>query len=279
MKRRWRLAVVVLTATAVGLLGWACWLEPSSLRLMTYDVHPAHCPVALDGMRIVVLADLHVGSPYIGPSKLDQIVRLANTSDPDLILLLGDYVIRNVVGGHFVSPEEIAARLAPLTAPLGVWAVLGNYDWSFDARRTQKALEDAGIPVLEDRAVPLERRSVGFWLAGVSDHWEGRHDVAMALSAVPADAAVLLFTHNPDIFPEIPARVGLTIAGHTHGGQVNLPFIGPPIVPSRFGQRYAAGLIEEDGHQLFVSTGIGTSIIPVRWRVPPEISLLVVHAP
>ena len=114
-------------------------------------------------------------------------------------------------------------------------------------------------------------------MAGISDLWTGRHDVATALAAVENDGApVILMTHNPDVFPVVPDRVALTLAGHTHGGQVRLPFIGRPIVPSRFGARFAAGHVVEGDRRLFVATGLGTSILPVRFRVPPAVALLTV---
>jgi uncharacterized protein len=113
------------------------------------------------------------------------------------------------------------------------------------------------------------------WVAGLSDLWTGHHDLDAALSVVKDDGApAILLTHNPDVFPRVPRRVTLTLAGHTHGGQVRLPFIGAPIVPSAFGKRYAAGHVVEDGRHLFVATGVGTSILPVRFRVPPAITLL-----
>jgi hypothetical protein len=102
--------------------------------------------------------------------------------------------------------------------------------------------------------------------------------VDQALVDVPEGAPVIVFTHNPDIFPDVPERVALTAAGHTHGGQVRLPIFGRPIVPSDFGQRYAAGLVREDGRDLFVNTGIGTSMLPVRFRVPPAVTLLVLES-
>jgi hypothetical protein len=138
----------------------------------------------------------------------------------------------------------------------------------------RKALEAVSIPVLDDRASPISHGSCHFWLAGVSDWWEGPHDVVRALEAVPPDAPTILFTHNPDLFPEVPPRVTLTIAGHTHGGQVYLPGIGRPIVPSAYGERFAIGHIVEGERHLFVSSGLGTSIIPVRFLVPPEVSIL-----
>jgi hypothetical protein len=128
--------------------------------------------------------------------------------------------------------------------------------------------------VLENEAVRIEREGRGFWLGGVADLWTRRPDVEGTLRQVNTDDPVILFTHNPDIFPNVPARVALTVAGHTHGGQVNLPFLGRPVVPSKFGQRYAFGHVVEGGRHLFVSGGVGTSIIPVRFRVPPEIVIL-----
>src|SRR5262245_35163912 len=122
----------------------------------------------------------------------------------------------------------------------------------------------------------IDRDGAAIWVAGIGDKWEGNPNIDSALAKAGDSATIIAFTHNPDIFPSIPARVALTIAGHTHGGQVALPIIGRPIVPSDFGQRYAAGHIVEGSKQLFVTSGIGTSILPVRFRVPPEISLLTI---
>jgi predicted MPP superfamily phosphohydrolase len=140
-------------------------------------------------------------------------------------------------------------------------------------------MEVAGIPVLEDDATPLSSEGCAFWLVGVGDYWEGKHDIRAALAKVHDAAPVVVFTHNPDIFPEVPASVNLTIAGHTHGGQVYLPGLGRLVVPSQFGERYAIGHVEEQGRHLFVSAGLGTSILPVRFLVPPEISVITVRPP
>ena len=178
------------------------------------------------------------------------------------------------MGGSFVDPELSAAVLKQLQAPLGVYAVLGNHDWWFDPGRVRKALEHVGIPVLEDQSRKLTFKRGTFWLVGVSDYWEGPHDLKKALMGVNDSDPVIMFTHNPDIFPEVPPNVALTIAGHTHGGQVALPILGRPIVPSKYGERYASGHVIEHDQHLFVTSGIGTSILPVRFRVPPEISLV-----
>jgi predicted MPP superfamily phosphohydrolase len=274
---RWRLAGWLALA-ALPLAVWAFWLEPASLVVRETRLDLPAWPVECGGLRVALLADLHVGSPFNGRGKLDEIVRRTQAARPDLILLGGDYVIQGVPGGRFVPPEETAAALGRLKAPLGVWAVLGNHDWWLDAPRVRTALETAGIPVLEDQSRELTRGACHFWLAGISDLWEGRHDVPGTLAGVPPGVPVLVLTHNPDIFVDIPPRVTLTLAGHTHGGQVWLPVLGRPIVPSRYKQRFAIGHIVEQGRHLFVSPGLGTSILPVRFLVPPEISVVRLRA-
>jgi predicted MPP superfamily phosphohydrolase len=272
-----RVAGAVL-AVALVLPLWGFVLEPASLRNEDYELAPPGWTEACDGIRVAVLADLHVGSPFNGLDKLARIVELTRAAQPDLVLLAGDYVIHDVIGGSFTPPEEFAAAFRGFPAPLGVWAVLGNHDWWYDAPRVRRALEDVGIPVLEDQARRIESGACAFWLAGVGDFWEGRHDVHAALAEVTDSTPVLLFTHNPDLFPEIPARVSLTIAGHTHGGQVYLPGLGRLVVPSRYGERYAIGHAVEDGRHLFVSAGLGTSILPVRFLVPPEVSVVTLRS-
>jgi predicted MPP superfamily phosphohydrolase len=226
-------------------------------------------------VRIVVLADLHVGSPYNGLARLREVVDRANDARPDLVCLLGDLVIQGVVGGRFVAPEATAAELSRLRSPAGTVAVLGNHDGWLGHDRVRQALERNRIRVLEETAARLDTPSGPLWIAGLSDLWTGRPDIGAALGAVTDEGVpIILLTHNPDVFPLVPARVALTLAGHTHGGQVRLPFVGRLIVPSRFGQRYAAGHVVENGRQLFVATGVGTSILPVRFRVPPAVTVL-----
>jgi hypothetical protein len=184
-------------------------------------------------------------------------------------------MIRGIIGGRQVAPEDIAAELKNLSAPAGVVAVLGNHDGWFDHDRVRAALEDHGVRVIEEAAAKVETPAGPLWIAGISDLWTGRHDIPAALSTVKDDGvSVVLLTHNPDVFPLVPERVAITLAGHTHGGQVRLPLVGRPIVPSQFGQRFAAGHVIEGGRHLFVATGVGTSILPVRFLVPPEVTLL-----
>ena len=194
------------------------------------------------------------------------------------MLLPGDFVIQGVMGGTVVPPEAIARGLAPLPRHVPTFAVLGNHDWWLDGPRVAAALAGAGIPTLDDRARELRFGSCSFWLVGIGDQWSGHPRPDRALVGVPAGATALGFTHNPDLFPLLPDRFALLVAAHTHGGQVYLPFAGRLIVLSRYGQRYAIGHIVEGGRHLFVTPGLGTSILPVRFLVPPEVSLLVLRS-
>ena len=270
-KLRGRTIVVVLLGGAAAGALWAFWLEPSRLII---DEQRIQLPWPRGPVRIAVLTDLHVGSPFNGLDRLHEVVERTNAARPDLICILGDLVIQGVTGGRVVPPEQIAAVLARLRAPFGVVAVLGNHDGWLDRTRVRAALEQNRITMVEETAVRIEHPSGPFWVAGISDIWTGAHDIPKALGAVKDDGPVILLTHNPDVFPDVPDRVVLTLAGHTHGGQVRLPLIGRPVVPSRFGERYAAGHVVEGNKHLFVATGVGTSILPVRFRVPPTVTIL-----
>ena len=281
MTRRRRLALIVLLGAVAALLllgAQAFVVEPSSLEVHRATLALPGWPATHQPLTVALIADLHTGAPWQGLDALRRVVDTTNALRPDLVLLLGDYVIHGVLGGHFVPPEESAPLLGRLVAPLGVFAVLGNHDHWFDGGRVRAALEAAGIPVLEDRARRIERPGGDFWLVGLKDYWEEDRDLPGAIAPLTDELPALAFTHNPDVFATLPGRFALVLAGHTHGGQVDLPLLGRPIVPSAYGQRYASGHIVEDGRHLFVTTGIGTSIVPVRFGVPPEIVLLTLRS-
>lgn len=253
----------------------AFWFEPSSLRLRAHHLTMAEPKASrLRGMRIVIIADLHGGSAFVDVSKIRRVVDLANGSRPDLILLAGDYVSHGSSGGLGMPVNAIMRELRRLGAPLGVFAVSGNHDNWVDRVGIASALEGARIRVVDNKSVPIEGKHGRFYLVGIGDTASGFDDRARAFAGVGAEDSAICLTHSPDAFPGLPESCRLTVAGHTHGGQVNLPIVGRLIVPSKFGQRYAAGLIHERGKWLFVSTGIGTSILPVRFGVPPEVSEL-----
>ncbi len=254
---------------------YAFRIEPASLRLTHYDVALDHAP-HLKGLKIAVISDLHGGAPFIDAAKVARVVALTNQARPDLILLTGD------LNGHvYFRPSrpvaEVIGRLKPLSAPLGVHAVIGNHDRWEGAARVTALLKKAGIPVLENAHAVLRGPSGPFYLVGVGDAEKKADDPELALRDVPRAADALCFTHSPDNFPKLPRTCALTIAGHTHGGQVKLPLLGRLVVPSDYGQRYAAGLVRENGKALFVSTGIGTSILAVRLGVPPEIAVITIR--
>jgi predicted MPP superfamily phosphohydrolase len=234
-------------------------------------------PAALDGLRVGVLTDLHTGMPHAG---LDAVARAAERlagERPDLVCLLGDFIDRQAMFARPVDAGALMARLAPLAAaPRGVVAVLGNHDWYAGARRISDALEDEGVTVLEDSALPV---GDGLWVAGVGDYRVRGARVDRALMPVPDDATALLLSHDPDAFPFVPPTVALTLAGHTHGGQVGIPLLRRPFVPSHYGERYLHGHIVEGGRHLYVSSGLGTSGAPARFLRPPEVVSLTLRAP
>ncbi|MFV0382981.1 metallophosphoesterase [Paracoccus sp. (in: a-proteobacteria)] len=239
-------------------------------------------------LRIAVISDLHLGEPWVGLRRLRRIVARANALRPDLIVLLGDFAAGHRYITRHVLIAEAAPALAQLAAPQGVYAILGNHDWWDDLTAQRRgggpnlyatALEENGIPVLSNRAI----RKDGYWLAGLEDQlalirrgrgFSGLDDLPGTLAQIADDGApAILLAHEPDIFPLVPDRIGLTLSGHTHGGQVRL--LGwSPMVPSRYGNRYAYGHVREGTRDLVVSGGIGCSIAPIRFGVPPEITLI-----
>jgi len=266
------LLFLVVLGVALGVD--ALFIEPARLVVNRQEIRLPHWPGELSGMRVAFLSDLHVGSPHWGLSRVHELVQQVNAEQPDLVLLGGDYLINGVWFGEHVAAEPIAVELGQLRAKLGVYAVLGNHDWWNDGPRVRAAFEAHGITVLDDEVRRISFNGNHLCLLGVRDETErlrsARQELDLALPGMP----LLVLLHEPDLFQDFDERATLTLAGHTHGGQVDLPVLGRRVVPSRFGSRYAAGHIVENGRHLFVTTGVGTSIIPVRFRVPPEFALL-----
>ena len=274
--------------TVIALPAYAFFVEPAlRLKIKRWKLTHANWPEDRP-LRIAIVSDIHMGEPFVTRERLRRIVARTNALGADLTVILGDLI----AGHHFVTAKvpvaQTAAILKDLKAPLGVFAILGNHDWWDDltAQRRRRgpilahrALEAEGIPVLENRALKLPN---GIWLAGLGSQvalvrkgggFDGVDDLPGTLAQVPEDAPSILLIHEPDIFPKVPARIPLTLAGHTHGGQVRL-FGWSPVVPSRFGNRFAYGMITEDDRHMIVSGGIGTSILPVRFGVVPEITVV-----
>jgi len=272
LKRRGLVFVGIVATCVYGFV-----VEPARLMERDHEMKLAHWPAQCDGLRVDVVADLHVGSPRNGIDKLDRMVALLQTSDADIVLMAGDYVILRVLAGTYVPPGMIAAHLKPLTARKQVYAVLGNHDWWKDGARVSRAFSAAGVHMIDNMAVPVDAGGCHFWLAGTGDLMEGRPDVRGAFASVPLAMPVVALTHEPALWPRIPDSAALTVAGHTHGGQIN-PFglLTPrhyKVHSPQLNGTYVIG-----GRSLFVSPGMGTSILPMRLGVPPEISRLTLRS-
>lgn len=281
-------------AGMVGLGGYAFGYMPMHNVVTRYRVSPAGWPPALK-LRIAILADIHACMPWMSPARIGRIAAEANGLGADLIVLLGDFTTAHPFTTRTVADADWATALKPLHAPLGVHAVLGNHDWWDDREvqrakagrpRAQRALEAVGIPVYENSVKRLAKDGRPFWIAGLGDQlafvmgrrrYRGVDDLDGTLARITDNAPVILLAHEPDIFVTAPRRVALTLSGHTHGGQVRL--LGySPVVPSRYQNRYAYGHVMEDGRHLVVSGGLGCSMVPVRFGVPPEIVVVDVAA-
>lgn len=236
------------------------------------DVEIAGLARAFDNYRIAFLTDFHY-SAVVPRWYLARAVTTALALEPDLILLGGDYLSHSAR-----YAPGLVELLEPLAAPDGVFGVLGNHDHYVGAEVVRAALAAAGVMELLNVSTVIHRGAAALAVAGVGDL---RFDVidVCAAAGLPADLPRIVVSHDPDVFAYWPAevRLDLMLSGHTHGGQAHLPWLGPPYVPSQFGFRYLAGLIREGGRQLYVSRGIGVITAPIRWRCPPEITLLVLH--
>lgn len=273
-RKRLRVSIAAITLLLAGLAFWGFLIEPG--RLVVYDqtIQIDNWPPPLDGLRIAVLSDIHADNWFITDKKLRTIVARTNELHPDLIVILGDYMSSNGWVTHRVEPEIFAPVLKDLHAPLGVYSVLGNHDWWYSGSKVRRGLEQNGIRVLEDETAQIYVRGTSLWLVGLADLWTRPQRISDTVAKVPEGQPLIALTHNPDIFPNVPQRVPLVLAGHTHGGQVRFPLIGSVVESSKYGERWERGHVLESNHHLFVTSGIGTSIVPVRFGLPPEIVLL-----
>ena len=250
---------------------YAFWVEPRRLVITEVEIPIENLA---DEIRMVMIADPQPYGPHVTAQRIEEVVNRANELHGDIVVLLGDYVSTAKIRTSFVDPTDTIGALGGLTAPMGVYAVLGNHDWWWNGPEIRRLLNQQNIHVLEDTAIRAKQNRSALWIAGVADPVTQPYDIEATIAQTDETAPTILLTHTPDIFPEVPQGVDLTLAGHTHGGQVYIPGIGRPIVPSQFGDRFAYGHIVEGGRHLFVSAGIGAAIIPVRFLTPPEIVLI-----
>lgn len=276
-RRRWAIFI------ALGLFEAAYWaniyawfVEPR--RLVVREIEIASEDWRGAPMAIAVVSDTHVGGPHVTSARMLRIVRRVNELRPDLVVLLGDYV-----NGHASEDERTPAEnqeilggigtFAALNARYGVVAVIGNHDVWYGRQSVTQALQDAGAAVLWNRNLLIRRSGGPVVLAGLEDDTTSHPDFAAALDGAPGGVDAIILSHSPDPFESMPDGPALMLAGHGHCGQVTLPLIGRPILPLR-NRRYSCGLVEENGKRMFVTAGIGTSILPVRFLSPPEIVIV-----
>lgn len=280
--------VAAAGAAGLGLSIRAACLDAWDLKVCSYALAIRDLPRGLEGLKIVQFSDPHLG-PRIPASFVREAVALSLSRKPDLILLTGDYIHNGVT---FIDP--VASILTPLVqsgAPVA--GVLGNHDWYGDGRKMSAALTRIGVKMIDNGRVFLDagtRKFTGEGAYGKSLCIGGLGDlltdfVSMNLALEGVDPAIprIVLAHNPDTAesrqcvgipgppPVPPHRIDLMLSGHTHGGQVRLPLIGSPAIPSRFGQKYAGGLVQGPAFPVVVSRGIGMSLFPVRFNVPPEV--------
>jgi len=282
----------VLATGATG--GYASGIE-AALRLdvTSYRLVPPHWPDGLT-LKAAILADIHACEPWMPAERVRLIAEVANSLYPDIIFLLGDFNGSHKFVTGAVMPDQWAESLSILKAPLGAYAILGNHDWwhgplpnmrGDDCESIRRVLAHAGIKLLENEAISLNKGGHPFWVAGLADQWAwpraqhiGADDLPGTLAKVKDDAPIVLLAHEPYIFKHVPDRVSLTLCGHTHGGQINVPVLTPSLLASRRITDYIYGHIVEEGRHMIISGGLGTSVAPFRFNRPPEVVELTLGA-
>jgi predicted MPP superfamily phosphohydrolase len=252
----------------VAVVGAALALQQRP-RVRAYDVAIADLPEAFDGCRIAQISDLHCG-PFASAARVERWVTAVNKLSPDIVAVTGDLIAS---GPAFVP--VVAACLGRLRAREGVYACMGNHDYFTEGEEVAHALERAGLALLRNRGIAVKRGDATLYVAGVDDTWTGRHDVARAVAERPPGAPVVLLAHDPALFPEAAGHgVDLTLSGHTHGGQLGLPFFSRKVNLARIMTRFTTGFYRHGKAALYVNRGLGTTGPPVRLAVSPEIAVL-----
>jgi uncharacterized protein len=261
-------------ASVAGLGLYAGEVSRHELSVEEHTLHLARLPDAFRGMRIVQVSDFHYAE-YTEAFFLREMVRKINQLRPDMVLFTGDFVSFSPMPLSFARrcAPRCAAILSAIECPLR-YASLGNHDYVVGAEAVAGPLREHGIPVLMNAAVALERAGERVWLAGIGSVCTGDSDLAKAIPRAAASEPVLLLAHEPDILPDV-ARYGvdLMFSGHTHGGQVRIPFLPPMVLPD-YGKIYVEGLFRLGPTQLYVNRGIGAVGVPFRFRCPPEITVI-----
>lgn len=263
---------------------WSASLYSSSffdkLQVTEYNFQSPHWPKNYPPLTIAFLTDLHVGCQSVGFDELRKIVDQVNAMNCDIILLGGDYLTSKDIKPWqpYYDPEPIAAVLAPLDAPLGVFSVLGNHDWYNDGPGVWKALQRQGIQVLENKPVFIPYGRGGFWVVGLADHLTRVPQYKKTMRRAYGGHPKIVLSHDPITFEDMPDNAMLQLSGHTHGGQVTVPFIGPMVSPTPgTPMDWFYGMVEKEGRHMIVSSGVGTSRLPIK-NTPCEVVKITITA-
>jgi uncharacterized protein len=267
-------------ALVVGVLivGYSYFVEPRQLRLNTAELRVPNFDSKLNGLKVVAIADIHGGSNYVTQERLREIVKTTNDQKPDVVVLLGDFVsqVDGNKGPLKMPMSEIAENLKGFDARFGVYAVIGNHDWWYDETIVHDLLETAGINVLENEVATVDVGGEPLHIWGIEDLWRRRAVPSGPFDGLADKRNVIAITHNPDSLLRSPAGISLMLAGHSHGGQIDIPFYGRESFVTD--PRLMYGEVVIDGKHIFITAGVGTSILPLRFRVPPEIAVLTIYS-
>jgi predicted MPP superfamily phosphohydrolase len=263
--------------TCILLVSYAAFVEPFTLNVTAWNVQTKKWAYPKN-LKIALLSDMHMIWPWMTTEHMQDIVDKTNSLKPDIILLLGDYVATHPFG-LAIEPNKGVAPFKNFLAPCGIFAVLGNHD-TRENFGWPEALIETEIPVLQNQSKKIVCQGQALWIAGLDELWWRHADIQKTFETIKDESPVIMMLHNPDSFAEMPDRVTLTVAGHTHGGQIRFPFIGAisQVIPSKYGKRYAYGHIIEDDKDLVVTSGLGMTGIPLRFLTPPEIAIVTISS-
>lgn len=269
-----RVAAIDIGVVIAGGAAWGYFIEPAAPQVEIVSLRLPRLASAFSGMRIAQISDIHMGG-WMNTERLTHVVELMTEQNPDILLLTGDFLIgHNFDSNSEQQLQELINVLAPVTRTVPTFGILGNHDYWTDHRAVREMLVSCGVQELSNSVFTLSRGNETLHICGVDDVWEGHARLDEVIDGLKDDSAAILLAHEPD-FADVSAetsRFDLQVSGHSHGGQIVLPFIGPPILP-HLGQKYPSGLYQVENMLQYTNRGVGMARLPVRFNCPPEITI------